>query len=1183
MGFVGHVLVYSTIDHSTVPIPFSKNGKTIEVTNAIKCIIQDSNNDIWVATEFSGLFKYDQDLKQLNYYKLPYYHENIDNVRVLFEDNRKILWIGFDGAGLGKLDLGTGNFSVYQHSGNDPFSLSNNTVYTISQSSEGIIWVGNYSGGINLYNDKRYKFGIIQYNPFKQEGLGNNNVRTLYEDKEGIIWLGTRNGLDRYDPVKDVFKHYYHKEGDSHSISSNIVLSILEDSYGKLWVGTFSGGLNVLDKRSGRFEHYCTNPTDNTSISNNNIYHIFEDSSRNLWIGTLSQLNKFNRSDGTFAKYPVSGIRYIFEDSQKRFYIGSSYGLYLFDPNAGSATKIWPSGSRGYMVPFIYEDTKGELWVATKGRGVLRYSAERVLKASYTVNNGLPNDVINTIVEDDHGFLWLSTNKGICKFDPVTEEIRSYDYGDGLQGNEFNTNSGIKSKNGLIYFGGVNGLNYFYPNQIQDNLCIPQVLLTNLKISNQQVGIGEEKSPLKTNISISKELNLKYDQSDFTFEFVALNYTFPGKNQYAYKLEGFEDNWNYVGNKRSATYTNIPAGEYVFRVKASNNDMVWNDTGASIEIFITPPFWRTWYAILFYFAVIISLLLMFKRYALIPVEVKNKLLIQRIENEKKEELNQLKLAFFTNISHEFRTPLTLVVGPLEKMLKNTPGNSANRQQIELMLRNSKRLLMMVNQLMDFRKIDMDKMQLKLKQGDICVFIKEIWQSFESLARDRRINYSFYSEKNSIVTWFDSDAIEKVVYNLLSNAFKFTSEVSGEISVFLSIIQEPEPNAKIGWLTKPKDYFPSYLQLIVKDNGIGIEKDKLHRIFDRFYVGDNMHSWKNEGTGIGLALAKSFVELHKGKIWSESDIGEGSRFYVKIPIIPEPFEANNARITFEEGGGKEHPKRMPDAEHYKKVSKEESELIPDNDDSVIVLIVEDNPDLLEFIKSNMKGNYCFLDATNGQEGFDIALKTVPDIVISDVMMPVMDGLEFCSKLKSHEITSHIPVILLTARASKEFKMEGFKTGADDYITKPFDPDLLESRMINLLESRMKLKELFSKEITLEPTQTIITSQDEKLLSKLMETIDENLDNSEFGVAELVVKLGTSRAVLYRKVKALTNMSVIEFIKTYKLKKAAQFLSQNNLSIAEIAYAVGYSDPKYFSKSFKEVFNISPKEYAAQKVK
>lgn len=1178
MGYIGNVLVYSTIDHSAINIPFIKNGENIKVEDAIRSIIQDSNNDIWVATEFSGLYKYDPVLKQLNYYKLPYHHENIDNVRVLYEDDRKNLWIGFDGAGLGNLNLESENFSIYQHSGNDQYSLSNNTVYAIYQSNDGIIWVGNYGGGVNVYNDKRYRFNLLQFNPYKPEGLGNDNVRTLHEDKEGILWMGTRNGLDRYDPEKHAFEHYSHEQGNPNSISSNIVLSILEDSYGKLWIGTFSGGLNQFDRESGTFKHYYSDANDPTTLSNNNVYSIYEDSDRNLWIGTLSQLSKYNRQTGTFTRYSISGIRFMLEDSLKRFYIGSSNGLFLFDKDTGSAVKIWPLDTKGNMILYIHEDHEGELWVGTKSGGLLRFSANRILTKIYTVNDGMPNDVINTIVEDDQGFLWISTNKGICKFDKHTEQIRSYDYGDGLQGNEFNTNSGLMLKNGTVYFGGINGLNFFKPDNIIDNTYVPKVMLTNLKISNQRVTIAEEGSPLEKNISVAENVNLKYFQSDFTFEFVALNFTFSEKNQYAYMLEGFEDKWNYVGNQRSATYTNIPAGKYVFRVKASNNDMVWNNYGTSIDLSISPPFWKTWYAILFYSSVIIFLLLMFKRYALIPVKVKNKLLIQRIENEKREELNQLKLAFFTNISHEFRTPLTLVVGPLEKMLKSTANESSERPQLELMLRNANRLLMLVNQLMDFRKIDMDKMQLKLTQGDICLFIKEIWQSFESLARDRHISYSFFSEKDSIITWFDSDALEKVIYNLLSNAFKYTPESKGEISVFLSLIQEPEHKSKIGWLNKSKNAFPAYLQIIVKDNGIGIEKDKLEKIFERFYVGNNTQSIVNEGTGIGLALAKSFVELHMGKIWSESEIGEGSRFYIRFPIISEPFNFENNNISFEKDNGNEHPKTIQYTELYAKNNKKEPELISENDDSIIVLIVEDNPDLREFIKSNMKSNYRFIEASNGEEGFDIALKTVPDIVICDVMMPVMDGLELCSKLKSHGVTSHIPLILLTAKDSKEFKMEGLKIGADDYITKPFDSDILEMRVKNLLETRMKLKQLFSKEITLEPTQTKITSRDEKLLNKLMETIDQNLDSSEFGITELASILGISRAVLYRKVKALTNMTVIEFINTYKLKKAAQFLSQNNLSISEIAYAVGYSDPKYFSKRFKEVFDISPTEYA-----
>lgn len=1142
-------------------------------------IYQDNNKNLWLGYK-GGLALFN---KKNNTFEPFEIHSGnilkiIDEVRTIQQDYLGNLWVGtYNGIYIINRDKSSISHSL--HDENDYNSLSQNSVYKIFEDSQANIWVGTYAGGINYYDRS--------YDLFKNFSSGTNNTKLNYkvvssiiEDPDQNLWIGTEGGgMNFFNRKTGLFNYYKHNENDPNSISTDNVKSVIRTKNGNLWIGTHDGGLNFLNPKQQpfKFKKYSSIVGDNKSLSNNRIISLFEDYKNDIWIGTsggginiLENTSKSIIRIQDSLEYIGTIIYSITKTSDKNvLLISGNKGLAKVNCTtykiAPIVYKIKKDLYNTSATLYAYEDAYKNLWIATEGDGLYYYNTVSKKSLKYGTPQGLPNEVIYGILADDYNNLWISTNYGLSRFNFISHQFKNFDVSDGLLGNEFNYGSFVKLKNGDLMFGGENGISFFNPNSIVENAFIPSVYITSILVNNK---------PFLAKDGANNQIELKYNQNVFSFDFVALSYSQPNKNQYAYKLEGFDTDWNYVGDNKSATYTNIDAGDYVFKVKASNSDGLWNEKGDSINVTIFPAPWRSWWAYLIYIMLFIASLLVIRKYSLLRIHERNELKNERLEKEKIEEINQMKLQLFTNVSHDFRTPLTLIIGPLERMLAKKMGNAFIQEQHETMHRNARVLLELVNQLLDFRKSESGKLQLKASKNNIVPFVEDIKLSFEELAKAKEINYSFHASSQNIEVWFDAINLKKVIYNLLSNAFKFTPNL-GEISISLSTKFEKDK----------KGNHTDFLELIIRNSGKGIPEKNLKSIFDRFYQLDEDENVRSGmGTGIGLALTKNIVKLHKGIIKAKSSQGEGASFIVLLPLgkdhLKEDQIVNNTERTIIDNESSfylDKPNYLVDNLSVNDIIEVGINM---EKSSPKLLLVEDNGEVRTFIKNIFKTNYDIFEAENGQKALDIAHKNPIDLIISDVMMPVMDGIELCAKIKTNILTSHIPVLLLTAKTSEESQKSGYTTGADAYITKPFDSYILEVRVNNILRSRKILIEKFKKDTILEPKELTATSADEMFLKKAIDLIEQNISNAEFTINDFISEMNMSRSVLYRKLKALTDQSITEFIRTIKLKRAGQLILKSQLSISEIAFDLGFNDLKHFRISFQKLFNELPSQYRAK---
>ncbi|MFO7448146.1 MAG: two-component regulator propeller domain-containing protein [Ignavibacteriaceae bacterium] len=1153
-----------------------------KLTNSPIMSIVQSHNDIWIGTQGDGLFhvKYKSpDLEVINHYL---YHPRQQNtitgnvILSLMEDSYGRLWIGTEDEGLNILDIEKGKFYHYKTDPFDYSSLNNNSIYNIYEDHVGNIWIGTYSGGINLLT--RNYFEYYRHMPGIDNSLSNNNVNNFLEDNDGNIWIATgASGLDKFDRKNKKFTNYNSTNSD---ISADVILSLYQDDSEDVWIGTWANGLYRFNRKSGTISRYTK---EQNGLASNNIFQILESKKGELWLCTFwGGLTRFNTENLAVTIYSKENsglgdndVRAITRDYEGNLWIGTDVGLDHFNPetnvfkNYQHSENNKNSLSKGF-ISFVMQSSDSTVWVGTMG-GLNKFDRKSNSFIHYNTKNGLSNDEIMCIVEDKNKHLWISTTKGISRFDPETETFKNFDVSDGLQRNEFNNRSGIRTRQGEIVFGGNNGFNIFQPEDFKDNPVVPTVVINDLRIFNKPVAIGEKDSPLQKSIIETDELTLSYKQSVFSFSFVALNYTSPEKNQYAYMMEGFDDDWNYIGTNRTATYTNLDPGNYVFRVKASNNDGKWNEKGASLNIRIEPPFWKTWWAYMLEAAIVIMISYFIINYYISRQRLKNALKIEHLELEKMYELDQTKTRFFSNISHEFHSPITLILSPLEKLIGSFSVDDKIRNSLTLVHRNAKRLQRMINQLKDFNKLETGDLQLFLSKGDIIHFVKEIFHSFQDFARDHQIDFQFEANQEQHPAWFDPDKVDKIIYNLLSNAFKFTPD-EGKIVVSISII-----NADISHKNNNgKDKASQYAEISVRDTGIGIPQDKIEHVFKRFYHLEDYKGFHYEGSGVGLAFVCELLKLYKGDINVNTVEGEGTTFTVQIPIDEHYLEENQLVRKFGAAPVFRHtpPSYLPlQGLHSSDTAKSKNK----SQDIPVILIVEDDKEIRDYIKQNFDENYRVLEAENGALGCKKAVQSIPDLIITDIKMDEVDGIALCSKLKNDEKTSHIPIIMLTSYSSREYQIKSLSEGADVYLTKPFNIDILEAQMINLLETRKKLQEKFSSEFVLGPNKIPVTDIDEKFLKRLTETVEEHISDTKFNADILSEKIGMSRMQLYRKLRGLTNQTVHEFIRNIRLKRAVQLLEQKRMTITEIAYEVGFNDLTYFARCFRKQYDKSPSEY------
>lgn len=1169
-----------------LPLPDGiKNNPALRKSN-VRAIKQDAYGNYWFGTESSGLYKFNPLNRSVTNYRHDVNNDNslpVNVVRSLFPYAKDELWIGTRD-GLSVLNLQTNRFVNYRYNPYDPKTLSHNSIRDILRDRAGNVWIGTYAGGLNILSSGSNNFSYIGEQAGKKPGLTHRVVSSILKADNGALWIGTEGGgLNYVDRKKGIYNSYV-----INSKQQNIVKSLAKDKNGNLWIGNYDG-LSYLNTTTGKFTNYEITEND-AKPENKQVYALAVDDN-GLWLGTDGRGLKFRDNSGKLSTYTnnpknkqsVSGniIIALLKAPNGNLWIGTETGLSYFDKSKNTFRQFVNQANDTYSLSHntvlaLFLDHKQRLWVGTEGGGLNLYDKGKF----YAITNkfGLANAVIHGIREDRAGNLWVSTNKGLSKIvfkqqglpiKPEMVQVMNYTVADGLQSNQFASGAAETGDNGELLFGGINGVTTFFPDRIVRNSFKPKVVITDFLIKNNPVPINAEHSPLKKAIGETDKITLTHDQAFITFKFAALNFVNPEKNLYAYKLDGFyDDDWHFVGNQRTATYTNLDAGKYTFMIKAANNDGVWNNEIRSLQITVLPPWWETWWAYLIYASIIGLLLYAFYYYSVKTGKLKNDLAFEHQSHEKDQELAQRKLSFFTNISHEIKTPLTLILAPIDKLLGLNEGNNKIQNQLMLMQRNGERLLRLINQLLDFRKFESGSMQLQSAEGNVVRFMKEILIAFESYASHRRIRLKLVTEQQSIRAWFDRDKLEKVMYNLLSNSLKFTAE-GGQVLVRIKTAEEK-------------------LLIEVEDNGIGISPQHIGKIFEQFNHFDDSNSNIN-GTGIGLAFSKGLIELHHGSITVQSTVASPQQTGLTLFTISLPL--GNAHLSEEEMIA--NYKDSENIDGYKDteisaiakqtIEKRKQHVLTATDkERLILLIVEDNQDVRQFIAAHFEAEFEIHQAENGLKGLELATEIIPDIIISDVMMPEMDGITLCSKIKSDTRTSHIPVILLTARTPLVYKIEGYETGADDYITKPFNLNMLEARVWNLLDSRLKLRERYRKEISLQPRNVAITSPDEKFLEKAMAYIEQNISEASLSVEELGKEVGMSRVTLYRKIKGLTDQTAIEFIRSVRLKRAAQLLEQNKLNVNEVAYMVGFQDIDYFRRCFKEQFGYTPKEYASQAV-
>lgn len=1132
-------------------------------------IYVDKPGNLWCYTvdDPTGVLKIDPQTRQTLYYHSNSHNRLNDNlIKGIVEDRNGDIWIGTDHGGINVVDAANPALVTYLvNKENDKNSLSYNSVETIFKDRQGIIWIGTGKKGVNFLDQQSTRFELYCHEPGNKFSLPDNDINCFAEDAKGNVWIGTNSsGLIYFDRARQQFTRYLHDPHNPRSLSSNIIVSLCVDHEGKVWIGTFMGGLNVFDGKE--FKVFRHNPADPYSLADDRIWHIMEDRNHVLWIGTLlGGVNRFDPATNRFYRYAIDHpsllsihsnyIPTMLEDSRGNLWIGTSEGLEMLNPARDQFTHYKhtsdPNSLTHDHIRDIVEDKTGLIWVATRvGLNVFNPRTGKFRRL--TVDNGLPDNTILSLLIDKHDNAWMTTAKGLCQLlvkreggEVVSLDVRNFNSSNNIQGKIFNESAAMLSREGLVYVGGANGFNIIDPDKVNIRTTEAPLVFTNIDIFNNEIGVGQQLNKnvvLKEAIPFTSAITLGHNENIFSIEFAALD--FSGNNQYAYKLEGFNDQWTYTNSaNRKVTYTNLDPGTYYFRVKATNSDGVWGNNEKVLKITITPLFWKTPFAFVLYGLLAAGLLYMARSYVIEKERMRFAVVQERTERERVLAMDAVKTKLFTNVSHEFRTPLSLILAPLDKII-NTAADPAQRKQLQLIQRNGKRLLNLVNQLLDFRKMEVSEFKLQPTEGDVIHCVKDICNSFSDVAEMKKIALVTDWRRESLSAWFDWDKLEKILFNLLSNAFKYTS-AGGIIRV-----QVEGPLTEEG---------REVLKIRVEDTGMGIPPDKQEYIFERFFQHDVPANIMHPGTGIGLAITKEFVKLHGGTIAVESQPEKGAAFTVTLPLLwrsaPEAV-------------------KPPELEAAGKTRKPSSKNRPS------VLLVEDNDDFRFYLKDNLNLEYEVVACANGQEAWEELGRWKPDLVVSDVMMPLMDGIELARRIKMHPALAAVPVILLTAVGDEDMQLESYRLGVSDYMTKPFTYEILASKIRNLVARHRATGKKQRPQVDLQPAEVNITPADEQFLQQVLAVLEKNMANTEFTVEELSKELFMHRAGMYRKLLSLTGRSPQEFIRDIRIKRGRQLLERSQLTIAEVAYEVGFNNPKKFSMYFKETFGVTPSQFQKQ---
>ncbi|WP_276167306.1 hybrid sensor histidine kinase/response regulator transcription factor [Zobellia alginiliquefaciens] len=1146
-------------------------------------IFQDREGAIWLGTFTDGLIKIKQ--QPSGGYKINNYPISQQRILSIAQASDGNIICGTENDGLYVLDTEGASIRNYRYNKSDVHSVQSNSIWSVFVDKQERIWIGYYNKGVGVYDKLYDKFNDTESLFEINNSLILPSVTGIVSDEQGRLWFGLDGGgIDVYDS-KD--KSIVHLKDDQNPIANNIdaaaIAGIFFDSQNNLWVGTWNSGIYFLPKNSSTFINYTTSNT-NGGLTNNRIMTFDEDKNGIIWIGSYEEgLHSYNPKTKKITshnaqifpdKRPSHGeVRIVLVDSIDFLWIGTTGGLYKIPADFSPGEKVVSLVERMYAdkgqnlhvdrVISLFEDSKNRIWIGTDGAGVCKYNPVADTFTWYGQKDGLVQETIASIQEDDNGDIWISGNNGITRLNVEKAVFKNFNKDDGLLANDFNYNSTYKDASGILYFGSYEGVNSIDPKNLSFNNYEPQVYFTDFKLFNKSVFPNAEESPLKKVIGQTEKITLNNKQSVFSIEYAGINFTRPKKNQYAYYLQGFDNRWNYVGENRSATYTNLPPGDYVFKVKAANNDGVWNVKPKTLRLTILAPWWSTNLAVLGY--VLALLLITYFLVNLASQRIREKRIIQfeREKRQQEEALNDRKIQFFTNISHEFRTPLTLILNPLEDILSES-GPAFSKKVIEklgIIYKNTNRLKRLIDELMDFRKLDINKLNVKVSELEAVSFVKEITDHFEEEAIQKNVHLSVEADEPPIILWSDPSMLEKVIFNILSNAFKITPD-QGEITV--SVYKSMQ---KIVFPQIDENEALQALEISIEDTGTGIGKDDLKKIFERFYQVEKMNSQYYGGTGIGLEVVKSFVDLLKGKIEVESEEGVGTKFRIFLPMGNAHFKPSELFLN---------PKLEKREAQSAMATEDIVDRFTNEVSTTTLLIVEDNAELRTYLKNELKEFYTVIEAVNGIEGLKAAEKRTPDIILTDVVMPEMDGFEFCRRIRENLNTSHIPILMLTAKTMTDDWVKGIDSGADIYLTKPFEMTVLRAQLKQILSSRQVLFNKYLNDSNNVKVPENTSELDKSFIAKVLKYITANLADENLSVEQLAEELNLSRSQLYRKIKALTGYTANEFLRNIRLEKAKQMIETGNESISEVCFKVGFSSPSYFTKCFKAHFGLLPTE-------
>ncbi|MDQ6482136.1 two-component regulator propeller domain-containing protein [Dyadobacter sp. LHD-138] len=1199
--------------------------------NYINCVIEDSKKQIWLGTQH-GLTQIVSEHGKIKIWRhlQTEFKDGALNAKCLIEGKDGNLWVG-TANGLIKLKGKEGKPELYRMPASKHETLKNE-IRAIYQDEKGVIWLGSGASELVRFDPVTEEFSVIKN--FKSPSGDFPVVTKIISDGRSKLLLATSSGLAHFDPLTGYTDWYVNRPGDPYSLPTNSLWSVYRDKQGGLWLGSYYEGISYFNFDAPRIKRWPFTSEDSRgkyfrngwmgksksnfiwSISDKldkllifdtngknpssyplklstqaDYYSFYLDENKVLWAGGNTVLTSYDVARGVYRDYPfnkseqekpVKGRTYILtEDSYGRFWVGGSYGLLLFDKLKGTVTKdptvtyaatiyedsqhnIWIGGHKGLyriksgshsshaplvekvqsqsdllMAWRIHEDMYGKIWAACHTR-LLFYNPKT---NQFELNTDVPQEAVLDIVPDTKGYLWINASSKLYRYHPKNRTLQSYGYQDGLPAKgTLRQGAGMIDKNGSLYFVSDEGMFTFDPTAISVGNHASPIVLSAMKLYNKEVKTGDSTGILREPLSKTKEITFTHEQSIFTLDFALLDYARSNLNKYAYKIDGIDKDWNYVQTP-SATYTNLPAGTYIFQAKAANGDGVWMKKHLSVKITILPPWWRTWYAYLFYMLLT----------ALVTYGITRFFWI-RSSFRRENALNQIKLDFFTNVSHEIRTHLSLISGPLEKAFQQSVEGKNNEKFLGYARNSSDKLLLLVNELLDFRKIQSGSLRLQVRKHDVVKIVKTVIAAFEHSANEKDIETTFVSPETPVMLWFDIAQMQKVFYNLLSNAYKFTPE-GGKVVVSVTEISNE-------------------VIISVADNGKGISHEHLQKLFTYYYQADS----EKPGYGIGLALSNSIVKEHHGHLTTESHLAKdsssgGTKLTIRMPRKNGHFSAD--QIASKNGGYFDkmlaETMMMPDANS-----------VPHTKQTNTILIIEDNDQLRVFLRELFEGEFKTLEAENGLRGLALADEHIPDIILSDVMMPEMNGLEVCNRLKSNVTTAHIPIVLLTARTQNEQIIEGLSSGADDYLIKPFDPRILELKINNLIRVRDEMRTRYRQSVFAEEGSENSIAQDfnEEFIAKLRAIVIENISDSGFGVNELAFQIGMSVSVLYRKMRSLTGMTVNEFVKTIRLTEAKKLLEAGIYQVSEVATIIGFEDSKYFSKEFRKVFGKTPIEIRRQ---